>query len=160
MATVKKSTHGVGSLNSHNVIDIPEVFAGTDLENYTLVELSTVGGVRTSNYLNGATKKPYLACAVEIMYDGEQYKEFYIGQGEAHRTVEVKGSLRFDTSNYTQISGTAPAKGQFASWDFATKKFVLSATVPATPAGGVHFEVVDVDGYGNLGLPTVRLEAQ
>jgi hypothetical protein len=156
MATQKGSVHAVGNLNSSQVVTIGEVKAGASLENYTLVELSYNGsGERVANYLSDITKTGYLACAVEVLYDSEQLKEYYIGSGEYFRTVHIQRGLRFETSSYT---GT-PVNGQFAHFDPATKKFVVDGAVASATAKN-NFLIVDANTaeYG-FGLPTVRLEA-
>lgn len=159
MAIDKTKVHAVGNINSSHVVTIPEVFAGEDLENYSLVELSYNGDVREAKYASDTATKAYLLCAVEVMYDNEQLTEFYVKQGEACRVIHLEQGVRFETSNFNPISGTTPARGQYASWDATAKKFQLSATVPATPVAGLVFQVVDVSS-GDLvfGVPMVRLE--
>lgn len=159
MATQKNTLHSVGNLNSFHVVTIPEVFAGEDLENYSLVELSyNVDGTREAKYLNNGTEA-YLLAAVEVMYDGEQFTEFYVGEGEGVRVVHLEKGLRFETSNYVQISGTAPAKGQYAEWDKTAKKFQLMASPSGSAPAGKVFQVVDVNSLEyTLGATTVRLE--
>lgn len=160
MATQKNSVHSVGNVNSNDIRTIPEVFAGENLENYSVVELAYVGDKRTATYLNAGTAG-YLACAVEVMYDDELFTEFYVGSGEGLRVIHLDKGVRFETSNFTQISGTAPARGQFAEWDKTTKKFKLSATAPATPALGLVLKVVDVtNGDFGFGVNMVRFEIQ
>ena len=158
MATQKNSVHAVGNLNSSLVRTIPEIKAGENLENYSLVKLAhNANGERIATYLADATKKGVLAAAVEVMYDGEAVSEFYIGNGEYFRAVQPDKGVRFETSNYNQIAGTAPAVGQFASFDATAKKFKLEAVESATAAQ--TFEVVDVlNGEYGFGLPMVRLE--
>lgn len=158
MATQKGSTHSVGNLNSREVLTVPEVKAGANLENYTLVELGYVDGERIAQPLSDPANESFLACAVEVLYDNEMMKEFYIGQGEYLRVVHVRKGLRFETSAFTQISGTAPAKGQFASFDVAEKKFQLEVAENATAKH--TFRVVEVlDGEYGFGLKAVGLEA-
>jgi hypothetical protein len=157
MAIEKFGTHAVGNLNSSHVVTIPEVQAKVAIENYSLVELAFEGGVRKASPLSDATKAGFLACAVEILYDNEPIKEFYVGAGEYFRTAQAEKGLRFETSHFNQIVGTAPAVGQFASWDATAKKFKLEATANATASQ--TFSVVDVlDGEYGFGLPMVRLE--
>lgn len=157
MATLKGSTHAVGNLNSRQVRTIPEVVAGADIDNYTLVEIAYSSGVRTATQLTPNTDKGYLLCSDEVRYDGEMYKEFYNGQGEQVRVIHLEKGLRFDTSAFVKISGVEPAVGQFASWDATAKKFQLEAT---ESAGALNtFMVVDVNaGEYTLGSQTVRLE--
>lgn len=156
MATLKGSTHAVGNINSINVRTIPEVFAGADLDNYTMVELAFVNGVRTATQLTPNTDRGYLICSDEVRYDGEQYKEFYNGNGEAVRVIYVSPGVRFDTSAYVQISGTAPAVGQFASWDASAKKYQLEAAESGSALN--TFEVVGINtAEYSLGLATVKL---
>jgi hypothetical protein len=157
MAIEKNGTHSVGNLNSYNVRTIPEVVAGADIDNYTLVELAYADGVRTATQLDPNTATGYLICSDEVRYDGEQYKEFYNGTGEFVRVIHLDKGVRFDTSAYAQIEATAPAVGQFASWDATAKKFQLEATESATAKN--TFMVVDINAaeYG-LGVSNVRLE--
>lgn len=160
MATVKNSKHAVGNLNSSDVLTIPEVFAGEDLENYSLVELAYDGDVRKATYLNTGDEA-YLLCAVEVMYDGEMLIEFYPANGEGVRVVHLKQGLRFETSNFEAISGTAPARGQYAEWDATAKKFQLLATPSGLAPAGKVFKVVNVGtGEFGFGVPLVRLEVQ
>lgn len=160
MATQKGSVHSVGNLNSKDIRTIPEVVANGDIENYTLGELSFVGGVRKVTPLSDATKEGVLVCAVEVLYDNEQLKEFYVGTGEYTRVIKLEDGVRFDTSAYSLDAGiTAPAVGQVAEFDTASEKFVLKTALnTATPTANA-FEVVDVNsGEYGFGLPTVRLE--
>lgn len=155
MATQKYSSHAVGNLNSkEDVLTIPEVKAGADLDNYTLVELTHDGsGVRVATQLSDITKKSYLACAVEVLYDNEFLKEFYIGTGEFFRAIHLKAGVRFESSAYT---GT-PVVGQFAHFDPATKKFVVDAVKNATAVN--NFLIVDIVALDySIGVPALRLE--
>jgi hypothetical protein len=157
MAIEKFGTHAVGNLNSRHVVTIPEVMAKEALENYSLVEFVYEGGVRKAQPLSDATKKGFLACAVEILYGNEPMKEFYIGAGEYFRTIHAETGVRFETSGFVQITAVAPAVGQYASWDATAKKFQLEAVASATSAQ--VFQVVDVlNGEYGFGLPMVRLE--
>lgn len=154
MAIEKFGTHAVGNLNSRHTVTIPEIKAGENIENYTLVELAYDGsGKRVAKELTDNTKTGYLACAVEILYDNEPMKEFYVGNGEYFRVVHLEKGLRFETSAY---SGTA-VKGQFAHYDPATKKFVVDVTESATAKNTFLIADVNTAEYG-FGLPTVRLE--
>lgn len=157
MATQKGSTHSVGNVNSRELLTVPEVKAGANIENYTLVELGFVGGERIAQPLSDPANESYLACAVEVLYDNEMMKEFYIGQGEYLRVAHVRKGLRFETSAFVPISGTAPADGQFASYDVAEDKFKLELAENGTAKH--TFRVVDVlDGEYGFGLKAVRLE--
>ncbi|MGG0308440.1 hypothetical protein ABEY43_06500 [Priestia megaterium] len=160
MATQKKSVHSVGNINSSDIRTIPEVFAGADLENYSLVELAYVGDKRTASYLNSGSVA-YLLCAVEVMYDNELFTEFYVGAGEGGRVIHLDKGVRFETTNFAQISGTAPARGQYAEWDKTAKKFKLLAAPSGTAPAGAVFKVVNVgtSAYG-FGAPMVRFEVQ
>ena len=153
MATQKNSVHAVGNLNSKHVVTIPEVKAGADIENYTLVELNYVDGERIASPLTDATKEGFLACAVEVLYDGEAMREFYVGKDEFFRVVHLEKGVRFETSAF---SGT-PALGKYATYEPASDKFVFSDTVNSTVKK--NFQVVDIlaNEYG-FGLPMVRLE--
>lgn len=161
MATQKDTLHSVGNLNSFHVVTIPEVFAGENLENYSLVELNyDAEGNRKATYLNTADKG-YLVCAVEVMYDNEEMTEFYVGSGEGIRVINLEEGVRFETTNFEQISGTAPARNQFAEWDATAKKFQLLSAPSGTAPAGLVFKVVDVVasqyGFGEL---MCRLEVQ
>lgn len=155
MATQKGSVHAVGNLNSKEVRTIPEVKASADVENYTLVELSYNGsGERVATTLTDNTKDGFLACAVEILYDNEAMKEFYVKAGEFFRIVHLLKGLRFETSAYT---GT-PVLGQYVSFDTTAKKFkVDGATASATAKN--TFQIVDINtAEFGFGVPTIRLE--
>lgn len=154
MATQKGSKHSVGNLNSRDVRTIPEVMAGANIENYTLVSLAHVDGVRKASPLADNTADGYLACAVEILYDNEKKEEFYVGEGEYFRIIHLPKGIRFETSAFT---GT-PAIGQVASFDPTNAVFTLGVD-PALDTAKNHFEVVDIlDGEYGFGLPMVRLE--
>jgi len=156
-----KKVHAVGNLNSSQVRTVPYVFASEDLENYSAVELFYQDGVRKAKYATADATEIYLVPAVEVTYDGEAFTQFYIGKDEGTRIVQFDKGVRFSTSNFVQISGTAPSKGQYASWDAATKKYQLSATVPATPVGNKVYEVVDiVSGAYGFGQNMIRLETK
>lgn len=161
MAIDKTKLHAVGNLNSSQVRTVPYVFASENLENYATVELFYQDGVRKAKYATAEATDVYLAPAVEVMYDGERYSDFYIGKDEGTRIVQFDKGVRFETSNFEQISGTPPAKGQFASWDATAKKYQLSATSPDTPVGEKVFEVVEVvSGTYGFGQNMVRLEVK
>lgn len=161
MAIDKTNLHAVGNLNSSQVRTVPYVFASENLENYSAVELFFEGGVRKAKYATAEATEVFLAPAVEVTYEGENFTDFYIGEGEGSRIVHFDKGLRFETSNYAQISGTAPAKGQYASWDATAKKYQLSASVPLTPVGEKVFEVVEVvAGVYGFGQAMVRLEVK
>lgn len=155
MATQKGSTHSVGNLNSSLVRTVPEVIAGKNVENYTLVEVSYINGERVAETLKDSAKEGFLACAVEILYDNEPMKEFYVGQGEYFRIVHLDKGVRFETSAFTGV----PAVGKYASFDPASEKFLVE-DVPSVSAKNV-FQIVDVlEGEYGFGLPMVRLEVQ
>lgn len=154
------TTHAVGSLNSRSVRTLPEVKANANIDNFTLAELShDANGVRLAVPLSDKTKESVLIASVETMYDmvNDNITEFFNGAGEFVRAVVLEKGLRFETSAFVQISGTAPANGQFGAWDATAKKFQLSATVDATAMN--TFRVVDVNELDyTLGAKCVRLE--
>lgn len=154
MAIEKFGNHEVGNLNSRQVVTVPEIKAGENIENYTLVDLAfDANGDRIATSLSDNTKYGYLACAVEILYDNEPMKEFYIGKDEYFRIVELKSGLRFETSAF---SGTG-AKGKFAHFDATAKKFVIDDAEDALALN--TFQVVDVlNGEYGFGKAMVRLE--
>lgn len=161
MAIDKSKLHAVGNLNSSQVRTVPNVFAGEDLENYAMVELFYEDGVRKAKYATATTEEGFLAPAVEVMYDNERFSDFYIGKGEGTRIVQLDQGVRFETSNYKEVAGTAPAVGQFASWDEALKTYQLSVTAPVSAVGSKTLLVVDVvaGSYG-FGQPMIRFEVQ
>lgn len=156
-----KKVHAVGNLNSSQVRTVPYVFASEDLENYSAVELFYQDGVRKAKYATAEATEIYLVAAVEVAYDDEAFTQFYIGKDEGARTAQFDKGVRFETSNFAQISGTAPAKGQYASWDATAKTYQLSASAPSTPVGNKVFEVVDiVAGAYGFGQNMIRLETK
>ncbi|MBX0320188.1 hypothetical protein [Shouchella clausii] len=152
MAIDKTKTHSVGNINSAHIVTIPEVFAGEDLENYSLVELDHEDGKRVAKYSTGEGKQ-YLLAAVEYMYEGEDYIHFFPGKDEGVRVVHLEQGFRFETSNFDIEN---PERGQKVAWDADSKKFAL-ATEDST---GTVFEVVNNSGTANFGVPLVRLEVQ
>jgi hypothetical protein len=155
MAIQKLGNHEVGNLNSKDVRTVPEVMAGADVDNYTLVELAYDGnGVRKAVPLSDATAKTgYLACAVEILYDNEPLQEFYVANGEYFRVIHLDKGVRFETSAF---SGT-PVLGQFAHFDPASKKFVLESAESGTAKH--TFQIADIlTGEYGFGKDMVRLE--
>lgn len=155
MATQKYTIHSVGQINSNeDVVTVPFVKAGADIENYTLVELTRdVNGERVATYLSDVTHDSFLVCAIEVMYDNELLREFYIGNGEYFRAIQLRKGNRFETSSF----GGSPVVGQFAHFDPVTKKFVMDATPNATAKN--NFAVVANVPYDwSVGAVSVRLE--
>ncbi len=160
MAIDKTKVHSVGNINSRHIVTIPEVFAGEDLENYSLVELSYDGNKRKATYLDTGDDA-YLLCAVEVMYDNESYKDFYVGKDEGCRVIHLEKGVRFETTNFEQISGVAPARGQYAEWDATAKKFQLMSAPSGTAPADKVFEVVNVStGEYGFGALMVRLQVK
>ncbi|WP_099301830.1 hypothetical protein [Bacillus sp. Marseille-P3800] len=152
MAIDKTKQHSVGTVNSADILTIPEVFAGEDLENYSIVELAYDGDKRLAKYSTGEAKQ-YLVAASEYMYEGELFIDFYVGKDEGFRPVHLKEGLRFETSNF-EIDN--PERGQLVAWDIEKKKFALATEASV----GASYKVVHVGGILQFGVPMVRLEVQ
>lgn len=153
MATQKNSVHAVGNLNSKDVRTVPEVMASENLENYTMGQLFYENGIRKVKTATDNTKEGVLVCAVEVLYDDEAMKEFYVGKDEYTRVIHFDKGVRFETSAY---DGT-PVMGQFAHFDTTLDKYVVEAVESATAKH--TFEIVDIlTGEYGFGLPMIRLE--
>lgn len=157
MATQKYTTHSVGQINSSSplVVTVPFVKASADIENYTIVELSYNGnGERVASTLADVTHDGYLASAIEVMYDNELLREFYVGNGEYFRVIKLQKGLRFESSSY---SGTV-AVGSFAHFDPTTKKFVIDGATQSATAKNIFQVVASVPYDWSVGAVSVRFE--
>lgn len=119
-----KGNHEVGSLSNLKVKTVNHgAIAEVDTDNFLAVELGfNAEGERTFKPLSDVTKKTYLLAAPETRYMGEEFVDFFVGEGERARIVVLEeGYTRFDTSAFT---GT-PENGKVAHFDPATKKYII-----------------------------------
>lgn len=162
MAVNKCEKFTVGNLNSGDVFTIPELFAGENLNNYSVVELAyNSEQVREMKYATATGNEFALLCAVEVVYDPEaDFLNFYVAEGEDGRAVWLKQGLRFETSNVTEDTlELGKTKGNYAQWNATEKQFEIVATKPTGTVGDLVFEVVDFNTT-SYGVPMVRFEVK
>lgn len=73
----------------------------------------------------------FLIATPEQRLEGEPLSNFYNADGERATCVYLTAGLNFETSAFTKIDGTKdPEVGQYAYFDGATQKFVISDAEP------------------------------
>lgn len=167
-----KGTHAVGHMNTmaknRTTVSHGAVIATADVDNYTIVEDAgyNADGEKQVVQLSAKANTGYLVTTAERRYMGEDLGQFYNAVGEKANLDIIKPLItRFRTSAYSLNAGvTAPAKGQVAHFDVATKKFILSAsgTPHADYAGSaLKFEVFAMldDTVGEFDVNVVGLVA-
>ncbi|MCA1021639.1 hypothetical protein [Halobacillus litoralis] len=164
----EKGNHEVGNLSSLKVKTVAHgAICGEDIDNFTIVELShNAEGERVAVQLTDATKKGYLIASPETRYMGEDFVDYYNGEGERARIVILEPHYtRFDSSAFDAAGVSEIKNGQVAYFDPSSKKFVIlpAGTADATYTGAADkFLVVsnEEDIEYTLGKATVRFEVQ
>lgn len=156
--------HSVGNINSGKVRTVNHgCVAKVDLENYSLVKLSfNAEGEREMDYISALTDETYLVCASEEMYVvggvKDSFSDFYVGAGEKARVIHLEKGVRFEVSNFEADADVTPAKGHYAEWDTAKKKYVIKVDKPTADK---ILMVVEVEKASKLdGQKCIRLEVQ
>lgn len=168
-AISQRGEYNIGSLNSKWTVHMVNgAIVDEDVENYTLVEIFyDAEGELHCKQLTDVKNKGYLVTTVEEdqLMEGEEYTDFYNGEGEIIRITDVKvqTNSRFETSAFSKNAGvTDIKKGFVAHFDPTTKKYIVSnsSSAHADYDNAVNkFEVVDEDSP--FGFPfdkqTIRL---